>query len=1194
MKLKKLDITGFKSFHDRVCIPFPHGITAVVGPNGCGKSNVLDALRWAMGEQSVKQLRGKSMEDIIFAGTTAKAPLSMAEVSLLLQNDNGSAPEALRDFSEIMITRRLYRSGESGYFLNKQPCRLKDIHNVFLGSGMGARSYAFIQQGNIGAITDASPEERRAFIEEAAGVSRYKARKSDALRKLDQTQQNLLRLKDIMAEVSRQLAGVQRQAQKAQRHKKISAQIQDLDCRIARLSFDALSQRMAQTNVSVQQLTDQDVAQSTRLAALDADFAHIEIQQSEKHQQISEQKSRRFEIQRHVDRTENDLVHLRVETQRLTQELEALGKARIDIEAKNQTIFEEIAGVTHQHQVFSRKRDAVQAELAREDLALRGNQEALAAVNGQLEAAKTDLIRIVAEEARCNNIRQNAAANRETLQRRLKRLDENIAVAHRKVVKCQQAEKEATDHRDALQQASARLTQDIDTLQTRLKAKHQELSAHVTQAHAIALDAKVVGNQHQSLRKMADSHQWYQQGVRAILQAKAEGYPGSSREASGLSHRDLDPESILGTMADILEPEPGYETALDAALGEALQYVIVTDAQAGLSAIDYLSRHQAGRAGFIPLTASAGHVSEPAPGSSQRLLDHLKIPTPYVTLAEALIGHVHVTDALPAFDRQSETNTSIVTLQGDLLTHQGVFIGGSQDPGSGISARKQELRTLEARVKALALEMETARQVQQTLENEVQSIDNGLQRGIQDSHRVQAQQTDADKAVFQLTEQLKHARADLEITQLEQEQLLGEENDMDVEVAGFIQRLETLRAEVKAAQERVHTATESAAEQFRQMESIKGRIQDLKIEQTALTARVENSTQTLQRLEAFGADGTQRLGQVIQDIETRRRRLTRSEEKIGAAQHQLARDSDTLDQLSISLAASEADYQQIAAALGENDQERRRLKQDRETTREQLQRAQIEQSQIRLQLENISVRIQERYGKPLESIRFSADAAPQDVPSLEEAFSKLNQRLSELGDVNLGAIQEYQQLGDRNRFLETQHQDLVKAIEDLHKVIRKINRISQQRFMETFSKINEKLAEVFPLLFTGGHAELVLTEPDKPLETGVELMIHPHGKKLTRLSLLSGGEKALSAIAFIFSIFLIKPASFCLLDEIDAPLDDANVHRFNELLKMIGAQSQIIMVTHNKRSMEFADTLFGVTMEQRGVSKVVSVNLNRN
>lgn len=460
---------------------------------------------------------------------------------------------------------------------------------------------------------------------------------------------------------------------------------------------------------------------------------------------------------------------------------------------------------------------------------------------------------------------------------------------------------------------------------------------------------------------------------------------------------------------------------------------------------------------------------------------------------------------------------------------------------------------------------------------------------------------EAEKTLYKAGEDLKNARRHLEIVQLEQEQLLGEASDIDDEMTKYNAAIARISTEINSAQRAVAETSQKISDVSLQMEQFNQTVVELKLQLTALNARLENSNSSLKRLKEFHADGLMRLEQLSREISQKRQKEETSKLHITGHEEKLSQLYEALKLLDESIDRDEVDYQQIDARLKDSDGKISDIKSKREKSLEKFRMLELELSQLQLKRENIANRLEERYQSGFDFLKseFNRDEAAKaimadmTIEEMEADLKKSREKIAKIVDVNLGAIKEYEQLKDRYDFLEAQRDDLLKAIEDLHKVIKKINRITQQKFMETFSAINEKLMEVFPRLFDGGEARLVLIEPDKPLESGVELMIHPPGKKLTRLSLLSGGEKALSAIAFIFSIFLIKPASFCLLDEIDAPLDDANVFRFNDLLQIIGEKSQIIVITHNKRTMEFADMLFGITMEQKGISKVVSVNFAR-
>ncbi len=1187
MKLKKLEVTGFKSFMEKTRIEFTHGISAIVGPNGCGKSNVIDAIRWAMGEQSVKQLRGKSMEDIIFAGSDGKPPMNMAEVSLTLLNDNGSAPEELRDFSEIQVTRRLFRSGESAYFLNKRPCRLKDIHNIFLGSGMGSRSYAIIQQGNIGAITDANPEERRVFIEEAAGVSRYKARKKEALQKVDATNQNLFRLNDIVSEVYRQMGGLNRQAKKAERYRQIQEKVQKLDVLVNLRKHKDFTREIEGIGELLKSLKDADLAHGTELRKLDAAVEEIKLERDRLDNEISRQKSTRFETQRRIDALENDLAYLRRQVEQREKEIVALRSARSELEFKNRQIVEEVRQSESETVGLGEEIAKTKDELFLEQNDLREMKDQTAPLTDRLEQYKKELMELVGQEARINNICQTTERNRESVERRLKRIDEEAAEAEKKVsglvLAERKIEQELAEHRESM----ASLNSSIRSLREELDIKARSLGQQVKTVQSLELNRKEIRSKFLALKKMDENFDWYKDGVKAVLKDAASRGGG---EESG----------VFGIVADILSPEAGYETAVEAVLGEGLQYVVVRDQQVGESSIEFLTARNIGRSGFVPLSALKIRCAEGGkPDSSRLLLNRVTVKQGCEKAAETLLGHVVVAsdlrEALRIWNDNGVAQT-VVTVDGQVISEQGVMAGGSKEKLSGILEKKREIHELEARLARKEEEVASARDIQEQIEAEVRDLETGLQRQIEEKNHTGQMEIDAEKSLFKATEELKGARRHLEIVRLEQDQLAGEQTDMDDEMRKYERERARIAEAVKAAQENVARTSVQIEELSSELESRKDKVVDVQLRLTSLSARYENNVGNLRRLKEFLADGEKRFGQTGEDIVAKTEKQKKDGRNIEERESALVLLYEAFRGMDKELEDAESDCQAIDARLKQNDREKSELENKRSEILEKMRTVEMQLSQRRMQKDNLASRLEERYSQKFWQLEAKYGQMLEDaeigIEEMEGALQRNRERLGKLGDVNMGAIKEYENLKKRYDFLIEQRDDLQSAIQDLHKVIRKINRITQEKFMATFDAINEKIALVFPKLFEGGGAQLVLTEPENPLESGVELMIHPPGKKLTRLSLLSGGEKALSAIAFIFSIFLIKPASFCLLDEIDAPLDEGNVYRFNNLLRMIGESSQIIMITHNKRSMEFSDTLFGVTMEKKGISKLVSVNLN--
>ncbi len=1211
MKLKKLEITGFKSFCDKASIDFPEGVSAIVGPNGCGKSNIVDALRWVMGEQSVKQLRGKSMEDVIFAGASGKPPLNMAEVTLTLTNDNGSAPEELKDFTEIMLSRRLYRSGESGYFLNKQPCRLKDIYNVFLGSGLGTKSYSIIQQGNIGAIIDAGPEERRYFIEEAAGTTRYKNRKTEALRKVESTNQNLLRVSDIISEISRQMASLNRQARKAERYKRYRSRADNLDVRLSLLKYHEFNQQIAKTDHLLREFKDAEFERAAQIKKLDAAVEEIKWQRTQKNHEISAQKTRKFDLQRRIDRLENDTTHLKQEIDRLTAEASALQSAREDLENKNERMGSEIEQAENDILHLQEETASVKSNLKQEQDAAERIKTAQQNLNEDLETGKTALMDRLAEEARYRNIFQTAANNKENLQRRLKRAGEEAAQARKKVEHCHGTKSAAEKSLAHLTHQAAELKTDLERARKQSDEKRLTLAGQVKIAQSLEFERNNAKSKYTTLKKMEDNFEWYRDGVKAIMTSpefrgdavqSAVSAPGGN---GGQNH------PVLGLLADIIESSPEFQPAVEAVLGESLQYVLVDVPDTAVRAIEHLQVNNAGRSGFVPVVSPADRnrdrtgVSDTV-ADDRYLLSHVNVKKGYEKIAEDFLGHIliaeHIQEAR-TLHSSSDRPMTIVTKDGDIISHQGFMIGGSKEKLPGILAKKQELKTLRLQIASHEQKLAEALNHQSVLETEVRQIETELQQIYANKTAVDSQVVEAEKSLYRATEDLRHAARHLEIIDLEHEQLLGEESDIDDEISRNHEALEKMTATVDAAKQNVAEKTRQLSDISARLEAFNQKIVDLKMTLTALNARLENSNSTLRRLREFQKDGAARLIDLSAEIGLKNQKAAASKNTVVENEKSLFQIYEELKGLEQTLEANESHYSAIDTQLNDSDSAISDLQSERDKILENSRILELEQTQRKVHRDNIVKRLEEQHRKPFEDFQEELSSiqdglhtgTPDDrsIEKIDEELQALRKKISAIGDVNLAAINEYEQLKSRHDFLCEQREDLHKAIEDLHRVVKKINRITQQRFIETFNRVNEKLNEVFPRLFEGGSAKLVLTEPEKPLETGVEFMIHPPGKKLTRMSLLSGGEKALSAIAFIFSLFLIRPAAFCLMDEIDAPLDEANVFRFNNLLKLIGEKSQIVMVTHNKNSMEFADILFGITMETKGVSKVVSVNLDR-
>jgi chromosome segregation protein len=1178
MKLKQLELSGFKSFCDKTKIHFPPGVSGIVGPNGCGKSNILDALRWVMGEQSSRQLRGKSMDDVIFAGTETRSPSNKAEVSLTLINDNDQCPEEYKDHKFIKITRSLNRKGESGYFVNKKPARLKDIQNLLMGSGMGSRTYAIVQQNNVGAITEAGPNERRIFIEEAAGIMRYKYQKKEALRKLDTTNQDLLRVKDIVDEVSKQMKSVQRQAEKAERFGKIQERIYYLDVSASIIRKETIQKNIKKSENLLESLRNQGAKQENRLQELNDAIESIQRERLVKDNKIAEQRARHFDLQRRIDKMENDRSYGQKDLERLKQEIANLENTQKDQEQRNLEITAEMDRVNEEKEHLTDELGDIQKRIREEEKFSQDMRDELDKLNSRLETSKGSLMDLLAQEARFKNVQKNASENKASLDERFQRARSEEIQAKRRVTELTNKSKTAQETLEQLKERNAEIELTIEDLRDQLDQKRHQLSQQIKKVQNMDISRSKIKSKYQTLKKMDENHEWFKGGIKAIM-----------------ARQQVD-DRILALIVDVVEPFRYYEDALEVALGEALQFVLVKDTATGIDAMNYLKDNNAGRSGFLPNKADKKFSKTKLPNqlkqSVKPLLDCISIQKGFEGSIERLLSNVLVAkdldEGIAAW--KAYPDCRVVTQSGEIISEKGILIGGSKT--EGIIAKKQEVKQLETQLKEIEEELINSKLSQQNMENDLKEVESELQRQSHTLNTRRNNEIESEKQLYRLEEDLKHARRNLDFLSDECKRLSGEETAINEEISKSDQALSDVTKEIEVTQQVISKTSTDLTRHTEKMESYQQKVMDFKLDATNIQAQLESQVSTLRRLKTFENEGQEREKQLIADVREKTLQISKLKKQVEEYEEYLQVRRNEIKQLEEILAESQAEFEHIAKQMEENNESMSQIKGAQVQTQQKIQALELEQSQRKLKLENIDARIKERFDQELEEIQ--KDFEPETKMPLTEIDKELTacrKKVNQIGSVNMDAIEEYKTLEERFEFLSREQNDLKTAVSDLHKVIRKINKICRERFVETFNQINEKLNEVFPQLFQGGSAKLMMTDPDKPLETGVEFMVHPPGKRLTRLTLLSGGEKALSAIAFIFSIFLIRPAAFCVMDEIDAPLDEANVGRFNRLLKIIGEQSQIIMVTHNKGSMEFADILFGVTMEKKGVSKLVSVNL---
>jgi chromosome segregation protein len=1173
MKIKKVEIVGFKSFVEKVSLDFQDGVTAILGPNGCGKSNIVDALRWAMGEQNAKNLRGRSMEDVIFGGSESRKPLGMAEVSMVFSNEDGLAPPAFRDYSEIMVTRRLHRNGESEYLLNKTPCRLLDISELFMDTGVGARAYSIIEQGKIGMILNAKPEERRFLIEEAAGVTKFKSRKKSALRKIEATRQNLLRLGDIIAEVRRQLASLKRQAQKAERFRELRQELRQIEVRFARERFEALAAETAEVSRRMEEHRHKLTSLSAQHSGQTLRAEELRLEQSILEKEASSEQERVFHLTTEIQKVEGKLemgareeASLELQRERLMAESQEGSRrfSELELEEKELQNQQDSLGSG----LESERRRLAEGETFLEEISLREGE-----LSQQLDEGRTSLFALLTDLSRLSSRCEEG-------ERRLQALAERRGRNRGEAVRVREQRSELEAALRALKDDLKRLIEDRLRLQgereqgvernlllrRRMEENESELLVHQDSLNRTR-------SRLESLQELEKSLEGYGSGVRTLLGK------GDFRER------------FTQMAADVLDVPPHLETAVEAVLGDRLQALLAPAVDDVLVALEGL-RGQEGRCAFL-----FSKIASP-PQDSVRISDGISLSelvqsAPGHEGALSLLSGVFLVPSLAPFLTKDPlpAGAILVTEEGETLTHRGeISGGGAGGSDTGLLQRKRQMKELAARAEEVAGVVEKLQHQRMHLREEVATLEGEIRDLEGALHRTELKVMESEKDIERQSREVQRLEDHLEVLSLEEDQLHAEEEELQTRLAES--RVE--RREGEARKEGLEEMVAGLQEQMqvlkREADVLRERVTALKVTVASIQEREEGGRRSLERLSRLRSELQSRralLEKQIKGGEQERLRLTEE-----ASRHRteleilLRRREEQKSRFETLRARMEDSAQRIA----EEEGALKRMLEQLGREKDEVAALQLRMQELVLESDHLRDTFQERYQIDLVEVAPPGDAF--DPAAAESRLGQLRRLINEIGEVNLTAIEECREMEERFAFLTGQQEDLRQSLEGLQAAIAKINRTTRKRFRETFDLVNGKFQEIFPRLFRGGRAELHLTDEEDLLETGVEIIVQPPGKKLQGVNLLSGGEKALTAVALIFSIFLIKPSPFCMLDEVDAPLDDANIGRFNEMIREMSAISQFIIITHSKRTMEVADTLYGVTMEEPGISKLVSVRMH--
>ena len=1179
MYLKSIEIQGFKSFANKILFEFHNGITGIVGPNGSGKSNVADAVRWVLGEQRVRQLRGGTMQDVIFSGTEIRKPQGFAYVAITLDNSDHKLPIA---YDQVTVSRRLYRSGESEYKINGSACRLKDINELFYDTGIGKEGYSIIGQGQIDKILSGRPEERRELFDEAAGIVKFKKRKLIAQRKLDDEEQNLVRVKDILSELEKQAGPLKLQSEAAKEYLKLKEELKSRDANLFLLEHKALQLQLSELDQKTSIVKGDWENASSQSEQLKKDFDRLEEENSASEEKIASTREEHSKSILLKESIEGQIAVLR-EQIRSEQLNEENRKERIS------SIDQELLGKEEQKQEYEKQREETKKQVAQAEQALTQagqtlseTEQEMARLSKESEAAKAAIISALNEKA-------GLAAKSQRYETMLEQVDVRRSEVTQKLLRFKSDEsvqeeelKKEEKRLEQIQEELDRLTELEEETAFRLTAAEEDGAALAARLSRSQQDYHISHSKLESLKNLAERYEGYGNSIRRVMEQKSR-IPG-----------------IHGVVADLISTSKKYETAIETALGGSIQNIVTDREETAKELIEYLKKNRYGRATFLPLTgisARGGFTQESAlrePGILGLASDLVEVKDEYRNLIQYLLGRVVVADTIDhaiALARKFRHTLRIVTLEGELLSAGGSMTGGSFKNSSNLLGRQRELSELQAACRKALQDVEET------------------QKAIADNDRLKAQ-CSGEAAKLRETKQEIVLRKNT--AQMNMERLLGKKQEIAESSADLVMENRELEFQLKEIREnRARLSREEEQleqlqkEQEARSEQLSRKLSDAQ-QQKEETAKLLSGAQLtaagIRQQDRFIAENVSRILKEESSLkEERQRILDGSGESEAVISEKLAK----IEQLGRQILEETSKAQRLEEALAQNSEEKERLAEKqksffrkREELSEEIGRLDKELYRLESQKERLTERMSdqisymwEEYELTYSGAQALKDETPGTIPEIRRAIEELKGDIKGLGNVNVNAIEDYREISERYEFLKAQNDDLAAAREALLKIIEELDTGMRLQFEEKFAQIRQEFDKVFKELFGGGHGALILQEDEDILEAGIQIISQPPGKKLQNMMQLSGGEKALTAIALLFAIQNLKPSPFCLLDEIEAALDDSNVDRFAKYLHKLTKNTQFIVITHRRGTMVSSDRLYGITMQEKGVSTLVSVNL---
>jgi chromosome segregation protein len=1193
-QIKKLELVGFKSFCDRTHIPFNEGVTAIVGPNGCGKSNISDAISWVVGEQSAKSLRTDKMEGVIFNGTQARKPTGFAEVALTLSLSGPLNISGVPDLNpeDFTVSRRLYRSGESEYYLDGRRCRLKDIQALFEGTGLGPNSYAILEQGRIGQILSSKPAERRSLIEEAARITLFKSRRYSAEMKLELAQQNLVRAQDIIREVVRQLNSLRRQAAKARRYSRLREELRSIQRLKVGMEEKQLNSKLTECKT---RFVDARERENIILSQLESVEVSRESAWNDCHSQeesVNRVRERLSSLKVEAGNAQNMLENQEIQINNLIARSGELGREKRAIEERGQLIQHETerlrvaAGLLNED--LAKEEESLQSEQVKSEVV----QEAIRETEGQIDEMRAFLLSGAGRLSDLKNLQARCQDNLSRISTRTSRLDNELQEkSQERICRATELEKAREKH----QQKAAR-QKEVAAASENLESRAGELTARIEQTSA-DLSARVnehglMQHRYSSLEEIERRRSNYSEGVQKYLSTRIPGEDACQDK----------------TLADYIEADPAYEAALEDYLNDPLQYILVDSRDDAVQSVERLKRIGAGKCTFM--TIRNGHSS------------HAPVPPRPQLAGDGVVGYLddllHMSaDVKQAFERalpdyastimvsdlntafriaESSSGSSFLTLSGESYSPRGTLSAvGERKSMAGFLALKREKRDLGKKLNTLDKKIESTKEEISQLKSEQTLVGESFKALSAEARKLDVETALSGQEIARLGSDLEKLSQIENITRSEIAQLAMEKCDLD-------SKMKEAATGILELEKRSGTSSE-------ELQELNARLQSLRSESATLLKELgillSSHAVKKERRSAMESD-LRRLatesGEILTRLETNRSEadlaLKRVKELELAQQEIRERIEDcsrVIQETSLELEKEQHSLSEQRASLAGFDEKLRQLHSAREEAMTARNKIEIEKTRLESDLEHLEKSCQEEFHLPILELIADVQESDwsRDYQDILQSHERLREIIENFGAINMRALEEYKELDQRYQFLNGQRLDIEKSISDTQKAISEINRRSVEQFEEAFKAIRQNFQEVFQILFGGGQCDLRLMDNEDVLESGIDIIAQPPGKRLQNVLLLSGGEKALTALALLIAIFRYRPSPLCVLDEVDAPLDDANVGRFTKLLTELSKETQFIIITHNKNTMEIAQTLYGVTMEEPGISKILGVDFRQ-